>query len=244
MRRTVFVLSTVLLGAASSWAGVGPAWASPGIGTPRDFPARATFYLTRYDGASVGLIRGRVVELHTGFSDLYKHKFPHSPLLPFTKATVAVDTVYTGDFTGNRVSLVSFTAVYKSEGQPMVFRATPDDLPRFLKGDQVLVLLRGHEKDSSLLADPEFANTYLPVDVRFVREDSLGSESLYKRRMPPSLEASVSGTPVFDVAPDGRFLVVRQAPLPPVTRLEVVLDWVTELRRRAGTVLDAPGAGE
>lgn len=51
--------------------------------------------------------------------------------------------------------------------------------------------------------------------------------------MPHSLEATVPGTPLFDVAPDGRFLVVRQAPLPAVTRLEVVLDWFTELRRRA-----------
>ncbi len=35
----------------------------------------------------------------------------------------------------------------------------------------------------------------------------------------------------YDVAPDGRFVVVRPEPLPPVTQLHLVQSWHEELKR-------------
>jgi Tol biopolymer transport system component len=50
--------------------------------------------------------------------------------------------------------------------------------------------------------------------------------------LPPSPNSTVIGSPQFDLAPDGRCLIVQKSPLPPVRRLEVVLGWFDELRRR------------
>jgi len=52
-----------------------------------------------------------------------------------------------------------------------------------------------------------------------------------------------AGTPVklfdspnllYDVMPDGRFLMRTISPLPPVTELEVVVNWFQELRKKLG----------
>lgn len=53
------------------------------------------------------------------------------------------------------------------------------------------------------------------------------------RQLPPTVDATVPGTPLYDVALDGqRALVVREQPMARFDRLEVVLDWFRELQQR------------
>jgi serine/threonine protein kinase/Tol biopolymer transport system component len=60
-----------------------------------------------------------------------------------------------------------------------------------------------------------------------------GAPSVVISNLPLSGDSSVPGAPFFDVTPDGRrFLVVQKQPLPGVSRLEVVLNWFSELERR------------
>jgi hypothetical protein len=43
----------------------------------------------------------------------------------------------------------------------------------------------------------------------------------------------LSSRPNYDVAADGRFLMVKAIPVPPQTQFQVVLNWFDELKRLA-----------
>jgi hypothetical protein len=52
--------------------------------------------------------------------------------------------------------------------------------------------------------------------------------------MPVQLFANVSDL-LFDVLPDGRFLMRSATPRTPVTELEIVVNWFQELRSKMGS---------
>ena len=46
---------------------------------------------------------------------------------------------------------------------------------------------------------------------------------------------TAAGQPSFDVAPDGRFVVMRAEEVPQPTQFQVVLNWFEELKQRVPT---------
>ncbi len=138
--------------------------------------ARMSQIIERDYGVDVIVFLGTVSSVEPRFSDIYP-----TQKMPFSIVSVDIKDVLHGSYSAPDIKILSWTAIYREHGTNHFFTPASNS-PRFVSGDRILIICRGHKKKSRLLRDEQFHGTFLPLTVGYLKQDfAIKGQYLYSQ---------------------------------------------------------------